>query len=191
MSRTTKDRSKPGIVPLCRRHGPGVLKEQTKLKERRSSQTAILEGLNDDSQHMIEQEAEDHVDENKHDVEAREGEWAKLESEEPEYPIVVTLKWHCGLAISGPKWQGVDAYECDECPAEGEIAMPFDDLEFDPPVEDPPAELIGVNMPVYCTSCGQEFEELFHFDEDSVKTAIKKFESVTKRRAELSRASAS
>lgn len=123
--------------------------------------------------------------ENKHDVEAREGEWAKAESEEPEYPIVVTLKWYCGLAIGPPQWQGTDSYECPECPGEGEIAMPFWDLEFDPPVEDPPAELIGVSMSVYCTSCGQELEELDHFDEDSVKAAIENYHRVTKKREEL------
>jgi len=102
-------------------------------------------------------------------------------SEEEEHgpPIIVTLAWSCELAVGPPQWQGTDSYECPECPGEGEVALPFDDLEFDPPLGDPPAELIGVDFPVYCTACGQELEELHHFDPDSVKAAIAKWERVT------------
>ena len=105
-----------------------------------------------------------------------------IETDEQDPPIIVTLKWHCGLAIGAPRWIGTDAYESPECSGEGEIAGPFDELEID---EDGDLEHVG--WPVYCTSCGQEIEESDHFS--GVELAVSRAVRVeqARERQELSR----
>lgn len=102
--------------------------------------------------------------------------------DQPDPPVIVKLEWRCGLAISVPHWQGIDSYECDECTGEGEIALPFDDLELDDE-----ENLVGLNQTVYCTSCGQELEDISHFDEESVQAAIDNYNKAMERRKKFTK----
>ena len=89
-------------------------------------------------------------------------------------PIIVNLRWSCGLAI-GPPRLGIDTYECPECPGEGEVAVPLDSLEFSGEGED--TELLGWGM-VYCTSCGQQLEEVDHVDDSCIDAIFEKVKRV-------------
>jgi predicted RNA-binding Zn-ribbon protein involved in translation (DUF1610 family) len=108
-----------------------------------------------------------------------------MENHEPEPPIIVTLDWSCGLAIGPPRWEGTESYECPECPGEGQIALPWDEIMWD---EEGGFDGFDGFGEVYCTSCGQGLFEhgvgVDHFGLEGAKAKHARVVEARKKRAE-------